>query len=256
MTLQIDPKATFAGLPILQVRHAVRRVVYDGFDVGSFAQDLRTSPRVARRVITQLEAEGFIERAGLSKRLLWKLTDKGAKLAAGRATPRIYRSTADRLLAGLIDRMHQLESREDLLFRVEWAAVYGSYLRDVDRLGDLDIAVKLARKETDPARHRARTRAALAAASSSGRRFSGIADRIGYPRDEVCRFLRGRSRSISLYEIDEDSGSVLRDGSWQIYPPCEPNGRTVVSRQSRGRRLTVQRVEADGVINVDAWAQR
>lgn len=220
MTVQIDPKATIGGLPILRVRHALRRPGPNGYRVWSLAADLKISKHVARRFASRMEREGYLERAELEDDTepAWQLTEIGLALASGRATPRIHRATAERLLAGLIERMHLLETRTDLLYRVEQAYVYGSYLRTVDRLGDLDVAVKLAPREADRALHRERARDRVWRVRQEGRRFSNITEELFFPKHEVWRFLRGRSRSISLRDLDEEPDLVPVGGVRVIYP--------------------------------------
>lgn len=65
----------------------------------------------------------------------------------------LRRETAERLLSELLDRITALNSDPRFLARVQKAVVFGSYNGETERIGDLDVAVQLVRREADFDRH-------------------------------------------------------------------------------------------------------
>ncbi len=64
--------------------------------------------------------------------------------AATAAKP-IRRTTADRLLSDLLERIEKLNGDDRFLGRVRKAVVFGSYIGDADHIGDIDVAVEILR---------------------------------------------------------------------------------------------------------------
>ena len=84
--------------------------------------------------------------------LWWKTTTEGNALAMASFGKPITRTTAARLLSGLIDRAATWNTNQDRLISIEQLVVFGSYLDPtIDRLGDLDVAATLPRwpQQTD-----------------------------------------------------------------------------------------------------------
>src|SRR5438270_2426196 len=65
----------------------------------------------------------------------------------------ITRSTADRLVAGLVKRAQEIDANPAYLFGISRMAVFGSYLTEKVRLGDIDIAVEFGPKCRDRELH-------------------------------------------------------------------------------------------------------
>jgi predicted nucleotidyltransferase len=102
-----------------------------------------------------------------------------------------------------------VNGNDGFLAKVTRVIVFGSYLRaGVDRLSDVDIAVELAPKERRRNDFRELNYRRVAQAESKGHRFSGILDRELWWRSETFRFLKGRSRSISLVDYKKEKEFV------------------------------------------------
>jgi predicted nucleotidyltransferase len=112
----------------------------------------------------------------------------------------IKRETAKQKLVDLVDRVRLVRDDSRFLYRVTLLAVFGSYLTDKDRLGDIDIAFKLEAKEKD--RDKA-TALAQEHTRKSGRQFRNMVEEIFWPENEVLLFLKSRSRSLSFHEYAE-----------------------------------------------------
>ena len=107
-------------------------------------------------------------------------TQFARSFASATAAKPITRQTADHALAQLLERVNQVNTDERFLAKVTRVVVLRSYLRaDVDRLSDLDIAVKQQPKETNWDRLREPTLKRVGQLEMAGRRFTGSRSSIG-----------------------------------------------------------------------------
>ena len=86
------------------------------------------------------------------------------------------------------------------LYSVGKVAVFGSYVGNQDRLGDIDLAIRLDRRPEFAPRWPEALLARAEAAENHGRRFRGFLERLAWPETEVKRYLRGSVRSLSLHD--------------------------------------------------------
>lgn len=193
--MRIDADTVVAGVPALQLRELFRRWSPETPEA-TIAALLGLPLEHAGKVLRALVAEGFVAKKarGSSTR---ELTIKGAALAQASAAPPLHRATVEAKLRELIARMVHVTTSDGFLFGVEEAFVYGSYLRDTERLGDLDISVTLFCKERDSTRYH---EAARRIEQASGRRFNTVLDQICWPQVHVLRYLKQRSRVFSLHQ--------------------------------------------------------
>lgn len=91
--------------------------------------------------------------------------------------------------------------------------MFGSYLGDGERLGDIDIAIKITPKESDPDRLVKLVRARSSEARDNGRHFGNYTQELFWPQEEVLKFLKSRSRSISIHFT---SDPVLKDAEYKV----------------------------------------
>ena len=115
----------------------------------------------------------------------------------------LIRSTAERKLSEFMERVRQVNITGRFAFRVRKVVVFGSYLTDSPRLGDIDIAVELVAREEDCQKQRALEDAHISYARSKARRFRNILAEVYWPRDEVGLFLKSRARAISLHTTED-----------------------------------------------------
>ncbi len=110
---------------------------------------------------------------------------------------------AGELLAKFLQRVQQVNASEEYLYTVSRVDVFGSYLSNQPTLNDLDLAIELQPREPDPDKHFDACEAESRAAYAAGRRFPSYADQLGWPEEQVRRFLKARSPRLSLHGIDE-----------------------------------------------------
>lgn len=112
-----------------------------------------------------------------------------------------------------MERVKEVNSNDYYLYQVKKVIVFGSYLSTKERLGDIDIAIELVPKEGEPKRYGKLTRERAREARDKGRTFSSFIDELYWARTEVKRFLKSRSRSISLHETDDP---ILEQVAYQV----------------------------------------
>jgi hypothetical protein len=115
----------------------------------------------------------------------------------------LKRSTAEKMLADLLSRAAAINASDDFAYRISHLAVFGSYLRNADRLGDLDVCYRLAPRDLPGSdAQEAREKKRFDLAKQAGRRFSGIA-RYCWPQLEVVQLLKASTPRLSLHDADD-----------------------------------------------------
>jgi predicted nucleotidyltransferase len=157
--MRIDPSAFIGGFPVLFVRKAVRRLnsrLYWNSD--TVQKVARTGPQEAIKLIKELEKAG-VAKANRGRGLkTWTTTELAQSFGAASAAKPITRQTAERELEEFLSRVECVNRRSYFLAKVTKVVVFGTYLRpEVDRLGDVDLAVELQPKEVDRAKLRTAT---------------------------------------------------------------------------------------------------
>ena len=103
-------------------------------------------------------------------------------------------------MAQVIERAAAYNADPSYLLTVKEISVFGSYLDpNMDRLGDLDLAVTVVRRETNGERHVDRV---LEYSEASGRRFGAFIEQLFWPSRELMMILKNRSPAISITKED------------------------------------------------------
>ena len=133
----------------------------------------------------------------------FRLTIKGQTLANASAGRLLHRKTAERLLAQFLERVQRVNSTQEFVYRVEHVVLFGSILSDIDRLGDVDVAVQLQPKVDKDDAFQEWSMARRRAAEAKGRSFRGVFDWAIWPTQEIFLQLKARSRGLSLHDFCE-----------------------------------------------------
>ncbi len=201
--MHIDPKAEIAGLPALAVRRFFRRSRSYSWEPTRLQREFRLAPERAEQVITELHRLGFIEPDPHLPGSRWRLTVKGNGLAMASAARPLHRRTADQKLEQLLLRVSQVNADDYYLYKVARVGVFGSYLSEQERINDIDVAVDLVPRESDPTLFRTLLEARIEQARMSGRAFGSITGEMAWPQTEVMLCLKSRSRALSLHTFDD-----------------------------------------------------
>jgi hypothetical protein len=202
--MRIVSDAPIAGYPALEVRDFLRRYRLTNFYIEAAEDALVLCPRTATIFMNKLKGLEFIEE--LEKwggRRVFRLTIKGQALANASAARPIHRKTAERLLAQFLERVQCVNSTHEYAYRVEHVVLFGSMLRDVDRLGDVDVAVYLQPKVDEDAALREWEMARRRVAEAKGRNFYGVFEWAVWPTHEIFLQLKARSTGLSLHDFCE-----------------------------------------------------
>ena len=171
--MQIAENQTIAGYPALEVRNFVRKHQFTPITEEAAEITLRLDHGAAADFLHKLVDIGLIEKHSEQEgTLLYVLTLDGEALAQVSAAKPIHRKTAERVLEQFLERVHKVNATPEYLYRVEDVILFGSMLNDVERLGDVDVAINLEPKvgDCDARREwsRRRRRVAIEAGRSLG----------------------------------------------------------------------------------------
>ncbi|MGD0499472.1 MAG: nucleotidyltransferase domain-containing protein [Bryobacteraceae bacterium] len=201
--MRIDPSGALGGFPVLLVRKVLRRLNdYLHWDADAVRQIAGIGPEQVADFIKALQKAGLAKANRGRDSGTWTTTQLARSFGAASAAKPITRQTAERVLQGFLERVDQVNSDPYYLARVSQAVLFGSYLRpELDRLGDIDIAVELRPKESDYEQVREANERRLADLEARGQRVAGgfLARETWWWR-EVLRFLKARSRAISFHD--------------------------------------------------------
>jgi hypothetical protein len=162
------------------------------------------SPRAATIFRNKLKVLGFIEELDKwHERRTFRLTIKGQALANASAAKPIHRKTAERLLDQFLERVKRVNDTQEYVYRVEHVVLFGSMLSDIDRLGDVDVAVQLQPKVDKHDGFQEWSMARRRAAEAKGRNFRGVLDWAMWPTQEIFLQLKARSSGLSLHDFSE-----------------------------------------------------
>jgi len=205
--MQISGRATLGGIPILEVRKVFRDHLAwhaDSLYLNRVKDTLNMNDRQVKKFLRALIEQGLITEARMTSRQAFHeqefpITEKGQNFARASAAKRIKRETAKAVVEGFMKRVEEVnQDRLGFSFKVQTVIVYGSFLRNNETLGDVDIAVELVPRfgELGSSEQKAADKKRTA-----GRNFQRFMDALYWPETEVKRFLKNRKRSISLHDM-------------------------------------------------------
>lgn len=147
-SVRISKDETIAGFDAVRLRDALRRV--PDIVVGTrLAAELELSEAERTAAIDVLEREGYLETSKLESGS-YITTTKANALRMASTGPLFHRATAKRALDGFLERVVELRGSDRYLWKVRKACLFGSMLDESrERVGDVDLAVFLARKIDD-----------------------------------------------------------------------------------------------------------
>ena len=196
--MRIDLNTSIGVLPISEVRNLMRQLVERRLGTPAIAEILRMDEQETGRFLGELQFQGLVVQDSRG----WTATMQGSALACARANRPLTRRTADRLLAGLVERAAWINEGCEFAYRVAALAVFGSYLAGKERPSDLDVGCILEARWGDcpfQAKHEDARR------DSRRARPENVSEWAAWPQIEVLRYLRGRSTGISLHQVRDFS---------------------------------------------------
>lgn len=221
--MHFDKSEVIAGERLLRIR-GILRYFHDwdsSISVERIERRLECTRSRARKLLKALVARGFIEPSTdeWARPGDYEISDLGGRLVGWRAIPRINREKADRLIAELLERVREINGRDELAYKITYVGVFGSYVDGKNDLGDIDIAYEM--EWRDPSRkpveyNRERFEA-------SGRASGSFFLELYYGAHEVKKILKARNRYISLHTMDEMKRLGIRPR--QLFPKRRKGGK-------------------------------
>jgi len=202
--MRITKEETVAGHSAIQVRGLLRR--FDGmfFTRSAVESVMRFKPEQAERLINEMAVLELIEpTTTFNNEVAFEVAERGLALANATAAKPIYRRTAERVLREFMSRVHAVNASKDYAFKIRIVVLFGSILSCADRLGDVDVAIDLEPRFSDPIRRKQLCNQRRRLAQEQGRTFATWKSWALWPRDEVLIQLKARSRSLSLHGFDQ-----------------------------------------------------
>lgn len=200
--MRIQSSEEIDSVPILEVRRLLRGVG-EYWTGASVIKILGIPRRKAKTLIDELNRREFIEAVKVGSTFYWKATLAGNALALATAAGAIRRETADRVFAEFLSRVEEVNNNPYYLYRIKTVILFGSYLESVGPVGDIDLAIELVPKEGDAGKASRKMMQRGKEAEERGRRFSTFMERLLFASTEVWRFLKSRSRTLSLHDSSD-----------------------------------------------------
>lgn len=206
--MRVDSKTTVAGHPVLLVRQALRKLrQIDTWDSNMLEAAAGLPAGAGPELAKALAAEGLIRKL---QKDAWTICQSGMTFAAATAANRLTRATAERALAAFMDRVARVNNDQYFLGQVTRVALFGSMLNpDTDRPSDVDLAVQIIPKTADWDSHNEKNNERAQQLMMLGHRFRHTIEYAACWHLEVFRFLKGRSRAISLADYNMEKRLVL-----------------------------------------------
>lgn len=201
------------GLPIMKLRGFFKRYT-NNWDIENVMYFFDLEREKADALMIELEREGYIEKESKFRdKQLWRNSIKGNALALASAARPILRTTAERKINEFLVKVNEVNKNEYYLYKIKKVVLFGSYLSEAEKLGDIDLAVEIVPKETDCDKFKKLASERAREAKHNGRHFNNIVEEVYWPQMEVLKYLKSRSRSISIHFADEP---VLKNSKHKV----------------------------------------
>lgn len=240
--MRLDPQSAIGGKPALRVRKFLQKVSdAPSWDSAVVQAAFSVNEDEARTLIHAFRQGGLIQRVRAKGKEAWTVSQSGQSFAIAKATRPITRKTAEIALGQFMERVQRVNREDYFLAKVTRIILFGSILQpDVDRLGDVDIAIQLEAKEHTVEIYRQQNARRVAECERNGQRIIGILKRSFWWQIETFRFLKGRNRSISLHDYQVDRELIdLGPHKWLMGEPGKDEKRatdTLPRSQLRKKR--------------------
>lgn len=193
--MRIESNQMIAGFPATAIRQLMRETLGRQITVRWVKEVLHCSAVTGNLVLTELQRDGYVTSAvGHLEPSL-----KGSALAQATAAKPLRRNSAERLVTELVDRAERVNACDDWAYRVKLLVVFGSFVGGAERPNDVDVAYRLS----------CRWEGKKQADAEQGRRdlfngqFRSFVHSQFWPRLEIVRFLKSRSRGLSIQELEQ-----------------------------------------------------
>ena len=194
---QADPG--ISGISASAVRQfLLQSAEFPSWTADDLAKTLGIDKGATKGALAAMQMAGYIEPAGAK----FRNTEAGNAVAKVSKAKPIKKATAEKSLEEFQQRVRTVNLESGYLYSVEKVVLYGPYFEGADKIKDVDVAVELAPKERNKTKLEEREKKQAEEAEAGGKRFKSFADRRAWGRNKVLDFLKGRSRSLTLYALN------------------------------------------------------
>jgi predicted nucleotidyltransferase len=197
--MQVGRDETIAGVRLMEVRDFLRWTGDGSVQLDAIKERFHCDQARAEQIEKGLIDAGYIEKdPNETVTGKWYVVSAlGRQLCNAKFIRRITRPEAEKLVAGLLERIKLVNERDELTHRITEVRVFGSYLSDKADLGDIDLAVQFTpRRPTHVEEAKLR-------AAQSGKTMGNFLQIITYGRHEIRQILKNRSPYLSFHEHSE-----------------------------------------------------
>lgn len=114
---------------------------------------------------------------------------------------------ADKEFSEFMKRVENLNQNNEFIYQVKRIVIFGSYLNPENKdFGDIDIGIELEPRIKDEKAFELAENEIISNAIENGKVFSNIVDELFYPQDLVFKYLKNKSRYISIHRMDQVEG--------------------------------------------------
>lgn len=201
--MRVNLNERIAGQAVTKVRGLLKRGFGWSWDTSYVVKRLGVDRAGAKKVVAELRRRGYIAKAAsISGAHFWDNTMKGNAFANATGAKPLLRTSADQRLTEFLARIDEVAKNPKFLYRVGTAILFGSYLTSKERINDIDLYLNLVPKEKDADKRQRLEQLRTEEAVRQGRTFNTFIDQISWPQTDVLKYLKSRSRSISLHTDD------------------------------------------------------
>jgi len=183
------------GRPLAEVRRVLRLDAGEGFDIEAARQRIAGDDYAVRRFLADLVTDESLIQDRADH---WTVTVKAKELQF-ESRGRLTRDKADSLVGELLARVRALNADAKYAFKVDSVVLFGSYLSNRDRIGDVDLAIALRPR----LQNKEAQKALEEVARSRGPRSRNIVEHMYKPQREVRRALKAKSSWLDVRDISE-----------------------------------------------------
>lgn len=201
--MRIEQKATVEGIPVIKIRDFLRRFRTNALvgksDIARLVSDNipegHNVKEIYRSVLNWFIEQGYLKDNGENH---LELTEDGFRLAAAKASLPIKRTTADRIVEDFIKKIEHINKSDDFLFGVSKAELFGSYLSDEEKIGDVDAHITIIRKCKDDSKWKEIRTKFIENEQHNGKNFRGFYDELYWPSLKTVSFLKVKALSLHV----------------------------------------------------------
>lgn len=197
--MRVGRDEAIAGVRLIKVRDFLRWVGDGSIRLDAIEERFDCDETQAKFIQRALIETGYIERdpQGEQSEGWYIASALGIQLRNAKFVRRITRHEAEKLVSELLNRVAQVNERDELTHRVTEVRVFGSYVTDKPDLGDVDLAVKYTPRRPTHVEEAKRR------AAQSGKTMSNFLQIITYGTQEIRQILKSRNPYLSIHEHSE-----------------------------------------------------